>query len=302
MGQGARSLRPTNAPPVRIFVMGANKWRDEREWPIARTPVHAVVSRRARHAPTRSMATARSAASRAARDAPDTFLYDPRKPVPTMGGAICCNPKIFPWGPMDQRPVEGRKDVLVYTGEPLERDLEVTGRVRTVLYVSTTAPDTDFTAKLLDVYPDGRAINLCDGMLRLRYRQGLDRAIPAKPGEVYADRDRDRRDQQRVSRRAPHPARGVEQQLPALRPQSQHGHADRGRKTAADGDTDRLSRPAVSVLRVAAGDSVTGYNDRFCTTWRGSQVVRQRSAKPLFSGSNPLRASNVKILSEGLAR
>ncbi len=173
------------APTVRIFVMGANKWRDEHEWPIARTRFTPwYLAGRGRANTVYGDGVLDSEPQRV--DAPDTFLYDPGKPVPTMGGAVCCNPKIFPWGPMDQRPVEGRKDVLVYTGEPLERDLEVTGRVRTLLYVSTTAPDTDFTAKLIDVYPDGRAINLCDGMLRLRYRQGLDRAILAKPGEVYS--------------------------------------------------------------------------------------------------------------------
>jgi putative CocE/NonD family hydrolase len=87
---------------------------------------------------------------------------------------------------MDQRAVEQRRDVLVYTSRPLRSSLEVTGPVRVVLYVSTSAPDTDFTAKLVDVYPDGRAINLTDGILRLRYRQSLERAVPSKPGEVYA--------------------------------------------------------------------------------------------------------------------
>jgi len=81
--------------------------------------------------------------------------------------------------------VEERPDVLVYTSAPLERDLEATGPVRAVLWVSTAAPDTDFTAKLVDVWPDGRAVNLCDGILRLRYRRSLARAERARPGEVY---------------------------------------------------------------------------------------------------------------------
>jgi putative CocE/NonD family hydrolase len=102
-----------------------------------------------------------------------------------MGGAICCNVRLYPWGPMDQRPVEMRHDVLVYTSPPLRENLEVTGRVRTWLYVSTTAPDTDFTAKLVDVSPDGHARNLCDGILRLRYREGLNTPKPAKPGQIY---------------------------------------------------------------------------------------------------------------------
>jgi len=172
-------------PSVRIFVMGADKWRDEHEWPLARTRYTPwYLGGRGKANTMYGDGVLFSEPQHA--DASDTYLYDPRKPVPTMGGAVCCNPKIFPWGPMDQRPVEGRKDVLVYTGEPLEHDLEVTGRVRTMLYVSTSAADTDFTAKLIDVYPDGRAINLCDGLLRLRYRHGLDHAVASKPGEVYA--------------------------------------------------------------------------------------------------------------------
>jgi uncharacterized protein len=108
-----------------------------------------------------------------------------RNPVPTHGGAVCCDPKIPPWGPMDQRPVEKRKDVLVYSSAPLKQDLEVTGPVRVVLYAATSAADTDFTAKLVDVFPDGEARNLTDGILRIRYRQGLDKPELAQPGDIY---------------------------------------------------------------------------------------------------------------------
>jgi putative CocE/NonD family hydrolase len=162
-------------PPVRIFIMGLNKWRDEREWPLLRakpTPFYLV--------------NEGGLTSRPGRGGRDQFTYDPRRPVPTMGGAICCNPKVFPWGPMDQQGVEARDDVLVYSTAPLVSDVEVTGPVRVVLHVSTSAPDTDFTAKLVDVFPDGYARNLCDGILRLRYRNGLESAKLARPGEVYA--------------------------------------------------------------------------------------------------------------------
>lgn len=161
--------------PSRLFLMGANRWKEAQEWPPPAEPLRLYLwsgGRMAEKNPPR-------------RSKPDSFLYDPRNPVPTMGGAVCCNPKIFPWGPMDQRPLEKRKDVLVYTTEPLREDLEVTGPVRAVLWVSTSAPDTDFTAKLIDVWPDGRAINLCDGILRLRYRHSLERMEAAKPGQVY---------------------------------------------------------------------------------------------------------------------
>ena len=118
-------------------------------------------------------------------DPPDSFVFDPRNPVPTRGGAVCCNPSIFPWGPMDQRPVERRPDVLVYTSGALKKDLEVTGPIKVVLHAATSAPDTDFTAKLVDVFPDGVARNLTDGILRLRYRESLEKAVLATPGQTY---------------------------------------------------------------------------------------------------------------------
>jgi uncharacterized protein len=181
-------LKPQPAPefpmaPVRIFVMGVNRWRDEFEWPLARTR------------PTALYLTSRAGARTLSGDGQlvwsegesgeDEFTYDPRHPVPTMGGAVCCNAKVFPSGPMDQRPVEMRDDVLVYTSALLKQDLEVTGSVRVVLHVATTAPDTDFTAKLVDVFPDGHARNLCDGILRLRYRDGLHAPRLARHGQRY---------------------------------------------------------------------------------------------------------------------
>ncbi|HUA17625.1 MAG TPA: CocE/NonD family hydrolase [Bryobacteraceae bacterium] len=170
--------------PVHIFVMGVNRWRDEPQWPLARaksTPFYLESRRGANSLGGDGALDWKLAKSRSR----DQFTYDPRNPVPTRGGAVCCNPKIFPWGPMDQRPVERRKDVLVYTSAPLKQDLEVTGPIRVVLYASTSAPDTDFTAKLVDVFPNGEARNLTDGILRVRYRDGLDEAELARPGEVY---------------------------------------------------------------------------------------------------------------------
>ena len=170
--------------PVHIFVMGVNRWRDEREWPLARTRYTPLYFGSKGHANTLKGDGGLSW-TLSKKGKPDQFTYDPRDPVPTMGGAVCCDPKIFPWGPMDQRAVEKRKDVLVYTSEPLKQDLEVTGPVRVVLYASTSTPDTDFTAKLIDVFPSGEARNLTDGLLRVRYRHGLDKAKLAEPGEVY---------------------------------------------------------------------------------------------------------------------
>jgi uncharacterized protein len=171
-------------PPVEIFVMGANRWREEREWPPEEArPLNLYLSG-AGHA--NSLAGDGVLDTRPPRQpAEDSYVYDPRDPVPTRGGAVCCNPKIFPWGPMDQRVVEQRTDVLVYTTRPLTEDIEAIGPVQVVLYASTSAKDTDFTAKLVDVFPDGYARNLTDGILRLRYRNSLEKPELARQGEVY---------------------------------------------------------------------------------------------------------------------
>jgi uncharacterized protein len=160
---------------VRIFVMGINRWRDEDEWPLAR----------ARNEKFYVAANGQLGSKQAKESAPDTFVYDPRNPVPTVGGAVCCNAHVFPWGPMDQRQVEKRPDVLVYSTAPLAADTEVTGPVKLILYASSSALDTDFTAKLVDVWPDGTARNLTDGILRARYRESLDTPNLLTPGEVY---------------------------------------------------------------------------------------------------------------------
>jgi len=179
-------LRPSKKPdtPANFFVMGANRWQREQQWP----PVEAREVRLYLVSGGKANTVdgdGRLGETRPGSSGPDRFVFDPLKPVPTMGGAVCCDPAIFPWGPMDQRPVEKRRDVLVYTSPILKRDLPVLGPIKAVLYASTTAPDTDFTVKLVDVFPDGRAVNLCDGILRLRYRESLERPRLASPGQVY---------------------------------------------------------------------------------------------------------------------
>lgn len=170
--------------PLKIFVMGKNEWRDEKEWPLRRAKLTPLYFASKGYANT-VYGNGELARRAPLRDSTDKFSYDPLKPVQTLGGAVCCNPKIFQWGPIDQRPVEQRKDVLVYTSHPLKHGMEVTGPIRVQVYVATSAPDTDFTAKLIDVFPDGNARNLTDGLLRLRYRNGLEKPVPAVPGEVY---------------------------------------------------------------------------------------------------------------------
>jgi len=177
----ARELTP---PLLHLFVMGPDVWREEHEWPLARTrytPLYLV-----------SYGSANSSKGDGVlrwqpvlKSMADTFSYDPKNPVPTSGGTICCEPAVFPPGPLDQRSVEARADVLVYTSAPLTEDLEVTGPVRTVLYVSTSANDTDFTAKLVDVQPDGRPLLVTDGIQRLRYRLSLDKPVLVKRNAAY---------------------------------------------------------------------------------------------------------------------
>lgn len=178
--------RPTHFAPLprlHIFVMGPDRWREEHEWPLARTVYTTYFLDSAGHANTASGDGALSLLK--PRGKQDTFTYDPKNPVPTIGGNICCDPKTLPPGPLDQRPDERRPDVLVYTSAPLQTDTEVTGPIKVNLFCSTSANDTDFTAKLVDVYPDGRALGVTDGVLRLRYRLSLDKPVFVKKNGKY---------------------------------------------------------------------------------------------------------------------
>ncbi len=176
-------------PPVRIFVMGINQWRFEEEWPLART-VYTDFFLHSQGQAGSSLTDGRLDRQKPASEVPDTYIYDPQDPVPTLGGNhSICWPDAFAViqpGPFDQRPVEERPDVLTYTTDILLDDTEVTGPIVLYLYASTDAPDTDWTAKLLDVSPDGRAINLTEGNIRARFRQSLYKAPQLLlPGKVY---------------------------------------------------------------------------------------------------------------------
>jgi putative CocE/NonD family hydrolase len=171
-------------PPVKLFVMGENVWRDETDWPLAR----GVETRFYLHSRGRANSLAGDGAL--GTDAPaaepaDHYLYDPRNPAPTRGGALCCWQAAVPGGGFDQRPVEERPDVLVYTTALLPEPLEVTGPVTVKLWAASSARDTDFTAKLVDVEPTGYARNLTDGIIRARYRESTSRASLLEAGRVY---------------------------------------------------------------------------------------------------------------------
>lgn len=170
--------------PVRIFVMGENRWRTEDDWPLARarpTPYYLHSKGRANTVQGDGMLIPELPPSDAP---PDRFLYDPRNPVPTRGGQTCCSLVVLPSGVYDQRPIEERPDVLVYSSAPLDTPVEVTGPIVVHLWAQSSAPDTDFTAKLVDVAPCGYARNLTEGVIRARYRGGLAHPRLLEPGEI----------------------------------------------------------------------------------------------------------------------
>ncbi|WP_179957420.1 CocE/NonD family hydrolase [Exilibacterium tricleocarpae] len=174
-------------PVVQYYQMGLNRWRTSESWPVSNTRFTKFY-----------LASTRGARSRKGdgvlkSDAPskpgrDTFLYNPLNPVPTRGGPTCCVPVEdgkSAEGAYDQSDIQLREDVLVYSTAPLKKSIDVTGPVKAVLFVSSDMPDTDFTAKLVDVYPDGRAFNIVDGITRMRWRKGYDREHFLQPGRVY---------------------------------------------------------------------------------------------------------------------
>jgi putative CocE/NonD family hydrolase len=170
--------------PVRVFVMGKNVWRDEDEWPPARAETKRYYLHSSGKANSLNGDGTLSTTSPNSEPA-DRYVYDPSDPVPTQGGPVLGDPVRIPPGPLDQRKVESRSDVLVYTTPAFEQDTEVTGQVTLELYVSSSTVDTDFVGKLVDVSPDGFAHNLTDGILRARYRNTMEKAEFMTPGKVY---------------------------------------------------------------------------------------------------------------------
>ncbi|MGB2716229.1 MAG: CocE/NonD family hydrolase [Vicinamibacterales bacterium] len=171
-------------PPVKLFVMGRNQWVYEREYPIARTQFRPLYFNSSGKANTDRGDGRLSWIKPADVSVADRYRYDPANPVPSLGGNNCCGTPT-PAGPQDQRSIEKRPDVLVYTSEVLQDELEVTGPVKVVLYASSDAVDTDFVAKLVDVYPDGTSYNMAEGIVRARYRESLSKPTLLKPGQVY---------------------------------------------------------------------------------------------------------------------
>jgi putative CocE/NonD family hydrolase len=168
-------------PPVRIYVMGANAWRDEGEWPLARTVYTDYFLHSGGAANSRFGDGSLTAEAPGADEPADTYLYDPARAVPF----ITAPESAQIGGPDDYAAIEQRGDVLCYSTNVLDTDVEVTGPVRLVLFASSSAVDTDFTAKLVDVHPTGFCQRLCDSVIRARYRDGVDTGVPMEPDTVY---------------------------------------------------------------------------------------------------------------------
>jgi putative CocE/NonD family hydrolase len=176
--------RFADGKPVKIFVMGENKWREEEAWPLARAKetkyfLHATAAANS------SRGKGSLSIAEPGKENPDQFVYDPAKPVPTVGGPLCCDEDHLAPGPHDQRAVESRDDVLIYSTPPLAQDTEITGPVSVELFAKSSAPDTDFTAKLVDVWPDGFAQNITEGILRASVRESREHPTLINPGQVY---------------------------------------------------------------------------------------------------------------------
>jgi len=156
--------------------MGSNKWQTADSWPPAGAQAMTFYLASGGAANSLSGDGVLTAAAPDA-DKPDTFTYDPMNPVTSHGGNVCCTGTAIQAGSFDQRKMESRNDVLVYTTEPFKEGTEVSGPITPTLYVSSDAKDTDFTVKVLDVYPDGRAYNLDESIQRMRYRAGYDKPL-----------------------------------------------------------------------------------------------------------------------------
>jgi len=171
-------------PRVQYFTMGSNKWQQSETWPpkeAVATPFYLNSNGKANSRNGDGVLTL----SVPKTDMPDQFSYDPANPVNSFGGNVCCIGNAIQGGSLDQQTMELREDILVYSTPPLTEDVEISGFIESVLFVSSDAKDTDFTLKLIDVYPDGKAYNLDETIQRVRYREGYDKEVFMEKDKVY---------------------------------------------------------------------------------------------------------------------
>ena len=180
-----KSKDPAQMPRVRYYTMGSNQWQTAETWPPQSAEMTTFYLDSEGQANSLFGNGVLTTQMPDAADQPDAFTYDPMNPVPSVGGNVCCTGGAIDGGAFDQQELEARQDILVYTTPPLEEGVEISGFIETTLYVSSDAKDTDFTVKLIDVYPDGRAYNLDETIQRVRYREGYDKEVFMEDGEVY---------------------------------------------------------------------------------------------------------------------
>ncbi len=238
--------------PVRIFVMGENKWRDEDAWPLERAVTTSYFLRSTGKANSAS-GDGELSTSAPDKQAVDSFVYDPANPVPTVGGPLCCDPMHLAPGARDQKEVEARPDVLVYSTPPLDSDLEVTGPITLDLFAKSSAVDTDFTAKLVDVWPNGFAQNLTEGILRARYRESTSDGQAHRSRQGLRVQDRSVVHQQCLFEGPQDPPGSEQQQLPALRPQPEYRQTSQHQRSIREGNQHHPSRRRASLSAAASG-------------------------------------------------
>jgi len=174
-----------NTPRVQYYTMGSNVWQSAETWPPENAELKTYYLTSGGKANSLYGDGKLSIKEPNSANAPDSFKYDPMNPVNSYGGNVCCTGNAVKGGAYDQQAMETRQDILVYTTEPLEKGVEVTGFIESKLYISSDAKDTDFTIKLIDVYPDGRAYNLDETIQRVRYREGYDKEVFMEKDKVY---------------------------------------------------------------------------------------------------------------------
>jgi hypothetical protein len=182
--KGEQNDFKTKTPRVQYYTMGSNTWQASETWPPeeAQLTTYYLNSNGSANS---YFGDGALTTTKAKADKPDRFTYNPMQPVPSYGGNVCCTGNAIKGGAFDQQQMETRNDILVYTTDVLKEGVEVSGFIESTLYVSSDAKDTDFTIKLIDVYPDGKAYNLDETIQRVRYREGYDKEVFMEKGEVY---------------------------------------------------------------------------------------------------------------------
>lgn len=182
--KGEKNDFKEKTPRVQFYTMGSNKWQASEEWPPADTKMVTYYLNSNGDANT-LFGGGSLTEKKPSKDKPDSFVYDPMNPVTSLGGNVCCTGNAVKGGAFNQQSMEVRSDILVYTTDVLTEGVEVSGFIESTLYVSSDAKDTDFTVKLIDVYPDGTAYNLDETIQRARFREGYDKEVFMGEGKVY---------------------------------------------------------------------------------------------------------------------